>query len=138
MTPADTAARYELPVRVYYEDTDAGGIVYYANYLRFMERARSDWLRARGVHHQQLRAEHGVMLVVTRAYTDYLAPARLDDELVVDVMVARARRASLDLTQQVRHIDGRLLCKADVRAACVHVADQRPCRFPSHVLGAIS
>ena len=129
---------FELKLRVYYEDTDAGGIVYYANYLRYMERARSDWLRAVGVNHHDLRSEHGVMLVVTRAYTDYLAPARLEDDLIVDVALTRARRASLDLQQQVRHIDGQLLCKADVRAACVHVANQRPCRFPSSVLGAIS
>lgn len=132
------ATPFELPVRVYYEDTDAGGIVYYANYLRYMERARSDWLRACGVNHQQLRVEHGVMLVVTRAYTDYLAPARLEDDLVIDVALTRARRVSLDLKQHVKHRDGRLLCQADVRAACVHVADQRPCRFPSSVLGAIS
>ena len=132
------APQFELTARVYYEDTDAGGIVYYANYLRYMERARSDWLRACGVNHQQLRSEHGVMLVVTRAYTDYLAPARLEDDIVIDVTLTRARRVSLDLNQQVRHRDGRLLCRAEVRAACVHIADQRPCRFPPSVLGAIS
>ena len=129
---------FELSLRVYYEDTDAGGIVYYANYLRYMERARSEWLRACGVRHQELRAEHGVMLVVTRAYTDYLAPARLEDELIVDVALTRARRASIDLEQNVKHRDGQVLCRADVRAACVHADSQRPCRFPPSVLGAIS
>ena len=116
---SDTQGQFELPVRVYYEDTDAGGIVYYANYLKYMERARSDWLRHCGVSHQVLKDEHGVMLVVTRAYTDYLAPARLEDDLRVDVVVKRARRVSLDLEQNVRHGDGRVLCQAQVRAACV-------------------
>ena len=132
------APQFELSAPVYYEDTNAGGIVYYANYLRYMERARTDWLRACGVNHQQLRSEHGVMLMVTRGYTDYLAPARHEDNIVIDLTFTRARRASLDLNQQVRHRDGRLLCRAEVRAACVHVANQRPYRFPSSVLGAIS
>ena len=130
--------QFELSAWVYYENIDAGRIVYYANYLRCMERARSDWLRACGISHQQLRREHGVMLMVTRSYTDHLAPARLEDDIVIYVSPTCAPRVCLDLNQQVRHRDGRLLSRAKMRAACVHVANQRPYGFPSSVLGAIS
>ena len=133
----DTSARrFEWPVRVYYEDTDAGGIVYYANYLRFMERARSEWLRAVDVDARRLRDDHGLMMVVTRAYVDYKSAARLDDQLLVSVVLERARRASFDLAQEVSR-DAERLCTAAIRVACVSIAGHRPRPLPSSVLGAL-
>ena len=93
---------YELTVRVYYEDTDAGGIVYHANWLRFFERARTDWLRALGVEHRKLESLEGVLLVVRDLAIDYRQPARLDDLLTVDVRVLHVRRASMRLAQVAR------------------------------------
>lgn len=95
---------YSLRVRVYFEDTDAGGIVYHANYLRFMERARTDWLRAKGVAHTALDAAEQIVLVVRDAQLEFLRPARLDDELQVDVRVLAVRRASIALAQVVTRI----------------------------------
>jgi len=91
-----------MPIRVYYEDTDAGGIVYYANWLRYFERARTDWLRALGFGHRALADEHGVLLVVRDVSVDYRRPARLDDQLVVDVRPVAVRRASCLLWQSAR------------------------------------
>lgn len=93
---------FEMRVRVYYEDTDAGGIVYHANYLRYFERARSDWLRALGAVHTELDAAHGLVFVVRDLAIDYIAPARLDDELIIDVRILEARRASMRLAQVAR------------------------------------
>lgn len=95
-----TATAYTLPIRVYWEDTDAGGIVFYANYLRFFERARTEWLRALGIGQQQLREKAAGMFIVTHARTDYLHPARLDDVLHVSARVQTVGRASLMLHQQ--------------------------------------
>jgi len=119
------------PVRVYWEDTDAGGIVYHASYLRFMERARTEWLRAAGFGQQRLRDEDGVMFTVARLAIEYRAPGRYDDLLEVGVRLARARRASLDLAQAVQHEDGRLLASAEVTVACLDAASLRPCGLPS-------
>jgi len=91
-----------MRVRVYYEDTDAGGIVYYANWLRYFERARTDWLRAMGFGHRALADEHDVLLVVRDVSVDYRRPARLDDELDVDVRPVATRRASCTLWQSAR------------------------------------
>ncbi len=130
------AGEFSISVRVYYEDTDAGGIVYYANYLRFMERARSDWLRSRGVDATRLRDEHSLMLVVARAQIDYKVPARLDDELQVSVAVERIRLVSIELAQQVRR-GTELLASAAVRVGCISAPECRPRPFPSSVLGAL-
>ena len=92
-----TCPAFSLPVRVYYEDTDAAGIVYYANYLRFLERARSEWLRSLGFDHVGLRAGHDAALVVAHVSIDYLVPARLDDRLDVGVELVATRRASFEL-----------------------------------------
>ncbi|MEM7404869.1 MAG: tol-pal system-associated acyl-CoA thioesterase [Pseudomonadota bacterium] len=128
---------FTWPVRVYYEDTDAGGIVYYANYLRFMERARSEWLRALGVSHRELRDANGLQLVVARADTHYRRPAELDDELTVTVKVERVRRASLDLRQDVTRGGDELLCTSRVQVACMDAANHRPRPFPPSVLRVI-
>ena len=117
------------PIRVYYEDTDAGGIVYNANYLRFFERARTEWLRGAGIDHGEL-ADAGLQLVLSRADIRFVAPARLDDELRAGVKVTRVRRASLDLEQRALHLDGQHLCTAFVQVACVATEGLRPRPFP--------
>ncbi len=128
-------ASFEFPVRVYYEDTDAGGIVYYANYLRFFERARTEWLRALGATHQQLEADDGLLFVVRDLSIEYLKPARLDDELIIDVCVAEARRASLTLTQSARRAGStETLVTASVRIAVLRRGASRPAALPDWLL----
>lgn len=132
---------HAIRVRVYYEDTDAGGIVYYANYLKFFERARTDWLRALGIEQRGL-SEQGLLFVVRECAVRFDRPARLDDELQVTVAVADAstdiRRASLRLAQQARRAsDDALLAGGDVRIACIDGATGRPAALPSNVLARI-
>ncbi|MCP5157599.1 MAG: tol-pal system-associated acyl-CoA thioesterase [Ectothiorhodospiraceae bacterium] len=124
------AAPFVWPVRVYYEDTDSAGIVYYASYLRFLERARTEWLRSRGFEHRALAREFAVVFTVSRLGIEYLRPARLDDRLEVTVAVARRGGASITLRQEVRQEDGERLCRADVRIACVDAERLRPCAIP--------
>lgn len=120
-----------MRVRVYYEDTDAGGIVYHANYLRYFERARTDWMRSLGAVHSELDAQHGLVFVVRDLAIDYLAPARLDDELIVDVHVLEARRASMRVVQFAR-LPGREdpLTAAALRIAAIDRGTGRPAGFP--------
>ena len=122
------AHRYTL--RVYYEDTDAGGIVYHANYLRFAERARTEALRQAGIPHARLVEAFNRMLVVRRAELDYALPARLDEELVVITTPLRVGGASVDLQQVVQGLDGTIRAVLMVRLACVGVGDTRPARLP--------
>ena len=125
------APAFEMRVRVYYEDTDAGGIVYYANYLRYFERARTDWLRAIGAVHTELDASHGLLFVVRDLAVDYIAPARLDDELLVDVRVLEARRASMQLAQCARRAgEAQPLVLSSVRVAAIDRGTGRPVGFP--------
>lgn len=120
-----------MRVRVYYEDTDAGGIVYHANWLRWFERARTDWMRALGVEHSRLLAESGVGFVVRDMTIDYRRPARLDEELLVDVRLVETRRASWTLVQQARRVDEtEPLVSARMRIAAVHLATGRPTAIP--------
>ena len=116
-------------MRVYYEDTDAGGIVYYANYLRFMERARSEWLRANGVDVAELADESRLMFTVREIHLDFLRVARLSDNLEVSVSLTRARRVSVELEQTVT-LAGEVLCTAQVRLACVDVDSLKPKPIP--------
>ena len=131
-TPSPVSSEaFSLPVRVYYEDTDAGGIVYHANWLRWFERARTDWLRALGVEHSRMLAETGVGFVVRDMSIDYRRPARLDEELLVDVRLAEARRASWTLAQQARRPgETEPLVSATLRIAAVHLAIGRPTAIP--------
>jgi len=130
------APAFEMRIRVYYEDTDAGGIVYYANYLRYFERARTDWLRSIGAVHSELDASHGLVFVVRDLAVDYVAPARLDDELVVDVRVLEARRASMQLAQCARRADDEApLVLSSVRVAAVDRSTGRPVGFPRWLAG---
>ncbi|MDN3517077.1 tol-pal system-associated acyl-CoA thioesterase [Aquisalimonas lutea] len=111
---------FSWPVRVYYEDTDAGGVVYHANYLRFFERARTEWLRALGVNQDRLRREHGLVFVVHDMKVRFHRPARFDDLLQVTCEVVTARRASAGFRQRIL-ADGRAppLCEAELTVACI-------------------
>jgi acyl-CoA thioester hydrolase len=127
---------FEWPVRVYWEDTDAGGIVFYANYLKFFERSRTEWLRQLGLNQQHLRNETGGMFVVSHTAVDYLQPARLDDELVISTQLQQLGRASLHLHQTAKRGDT-LLCKGVVVVGWVNSQSMRPARMPNPVLDAL-
>lgn len=120
---------FALPVRVYYEDTDAGGIVYYVNYLKFMERARTEWLRALGFDQSLLP----VIFVVRDVQVNYQSPARLDDQLEVQVQLFSQRGARMVFLQQIQR-DTSVLCQAKVEVACVDRESLRPCRLPETLL----
>jgi acyl-CoA thioester hydrolase len=124
-------------VRVYWEDTDAGGVVFYANYLKFFERARTEWLRALGFSQERMRHEEGVMFVVSRTEVNYLRPARLDDELELTVSVRHAGRASMTIAQQAWSA-GELLAEGEIRIGCVDAGTFRPQRIPSPILERIA
>ncbi len=127
-------------IRVYWEDTDAGGIVFYANYLKFFERARTEWLRSLGIAQQAMRAQTGGMFVVSETSARYLQPARLDDELFVTAELQQAGRAVLVLAQQARlgAADGPLLCEATIRIAWVQADSLKPGRIPADILQRLS
>ena len=122
---------FSFPIRVYWEDTDAGGVVYHAAYVCFLERARSEWLRSLGVSQQTLRACDDVVFAVRGMQLDFLAPARLDDALSVLVGVSSLGRASLVFEQRiVRDADARVLLTATVKVACLSAPDFRPRPLP--------
>ena len=121
---------FAWPVRVYYEDTDFGGVVYYANYLRYFERARTEWLRSLGVDHQRLAREDGLQFVVRRAEIDFLRGARLDDELSVTVECTERKRTYLWLRQRALR-GAEPMAAARVQAACVRREDFRPAPIPA-------
>ena len=127
------AAPFVWPIRTYWEDTDAGGIVYYANYLKFFERARTEWLRSLGLEQQRLRERDGTMFIVSQTALQYHRPARLDDLLEVTVGVRHAARASLQLDQQALR-GAELLAEGTVRLACVDAPTLRLRRIPEEIL----
>ncbi len=124
---------FEWPVRVYYEDTDAQGIVYYANYFRFMERARTEWLRALGIDQSALLNDERRMFVVVRTHATFVTPARFNDTLVVTARLAGQTRASFDIEQNVYRDgrDGELLLRGGVKAALLDADSLRPGRVPA-------
>jgi acyl-CoA thioester hydrolase len=128
---------FRWPVRVYWEDTDAGGVVYYATYLKFMERARSEWLRAYGFEQDVLRNEAGVAFVVRRVEVDYLSPARFNDQIEVSVDPQALGRASLSVEQTLTRGATRLV-SARVTLACVDAARFKPVRIPPPILQALN
>jgi acyl-CoA thioester hydrolase len=134
MTARGDAVAFRL--RVYYEDTDAGGIVYYANYLKFAERARTEALLALGIRQTEIRAEHDVVFAVREVAVSYLAPARLEDQLVVTTRVTHLGGASIEMEQDVWR-DEQCLAKCSVRLACLR-PDGRPARLPKPVLAALA
>ncbi|UPG89332.1 tol-pal system-associated acyl-CoA thioesterase [Luteibacter aegosomaticola] len=121
---------FSWPVRIYWEDTDAGGVVYHANYVRFMERCRTEWLRAQGIDQFALRQATGLGFVVREMGLDFLRPARLDDELLVTLAVKERRSASMLFGQEIVRGDTTLL-RATVRVACVNLDAMRPAQIPA-------
>lgn len=139
-----TPMTFEFPIRIYWEDTDAGGIVFYANYLKFFERARTEWLRSLGVGQQALRETAGGLFIVSEAALKYHRPARLDDQLVVTARLHDIGRASLTVTQQAYCLaasDGTperlLLCEGTIRIGWVDAQTLRPGRIPPHLLDTL-
>lgn len=133
------AGHFSWPVRVYYEDTDSGGVVYYANYLRFLERARTEWLRTLGFDQGRLAAERGLLFAVREVHLDLQRPARLDDRLEVTAEVAERRGASLVFAQAVtRAGESEPLCRGRVRVACLAVDGFRPRPLPDDLLAEIA
>jgi acyl-CoA thioester hydrolase len=141
---AGAAPVFRFPIRIYWEDTDAGGIVFYANYLKFFERARTEWLRSLGIGQQALRDATGGMFVVGETTIKYHRPARLDDELLVTATLVDTGRASLTIGQQAlsRHAThtagGNLVhCEGTIRIGWVDAATLKPGRIPPHLLEAL-
>jgi acyl-CoA thioester hydrolase len=135
MTPS-----FVFPIRIYWEDTDAGGIVFYANYLKFFERARTEWLRSLGIQQQALKEESGGMFVVSETQIKYFSPARLDDLLEVTARTAEAGRASLVLAQQAwLTVNGerKLLAECTIRIGWVDSQTLKPGRIPAAILEAL-
>lgn len=131
---------FVFPVRIYWEDTDAGGIVFYANYLKFFERARTEWLRSLGIQQHSLKEKSGGMFVVSETQIKYFSPARLDDLLEVTARTAEAGRASLVLAQQAwLTLDGerKLLAEGTIRIGWVDSQTMKPGRIPAAILEAL-
>lgn len=128
---------FSWPVRIYYEDTDAGGVVYYANYFKFMERARTEWLRSLGFDQRELADGLRLAFVVTEAHARYLKPARLNDDLAVGVTVEAARGARMHFRQEIRR-GGELLCAGEIGAACIDLDTFRPRLIPDDIRAQIS
>jgi acyl-CoA thioester hydrolase len=127
-----TTEPFELPVRVYYEDTDAQGVVYYANYFCFMERARTEWLEAMGIDHVTMMNEDKRILVVSEAHANFLIPARLGDTLIVTARLSRLRRATFEIEQNIYRdgTEGDLLIQGGVTAAYLDADTMKPKRIP--------
>lgn len=129
---------FRLQVRVYYEDTDAGGVVYHTGYIRFFERARTEWLRALGYSQRQLAQEAGVLFSVVEMNVRYLKPARLDDLLEVLARAELSGGASVAFEQEIRNQSGQLLAQGQVRVACLAAGTLKPCRLPAGLAGRMS
>ena len=132
--------RFDWPVRVYYEDTDAGGVVYYANYLKFFERARTEFLRSTGFEQDTLMRDRGIVFAVRSITVEYMKPALFNDELLVSSELAVLRRASMLFEQTISRIGGEraLLCCAQVRIACVDVHRMRPAPLPDELFRSLT
>lgn len=124
---------FSWAVRVYYEDTDAGGVVFYANYLKYFERARTELLRAKGYEQDELMANESIVFAVRSLAVEYLKPARFNQLLQVSAKIKTIKKASLEFTQQITH-DEQLLVTGDVRIACIDVNTMKPKAIPDHLL----
>ncbi|MDH5344295.1 MAG: YbgC/FadM family acyl-CoA thioesterase [Gammaproteobacteria bacterium] len=129
------SAQFEWPIRVYYEDTDLQGVVYYANYFRYMERARTEWLRSLGVEQDRLLSEERKFFVVVDTYAEFLKPALFNEMLVATARLAELARASFLIEQNIyrESVDGDLLCRGRVKAAYVDADTRRPLRVPASI-----
>jgi acyl-CoA thioester hydrolase len=131
---------FSFLIRVYWEDTDAGGIVFYANYLKFFERARTEWLRSLGIEQQRLKETTGGMFVVAQTSLRYLRPARLDDELIVTACMKQSGRASMTIEQQVLLKNNPMnepLCEGVIRIGWVDAASLQPVRIPQNIIESL-
>lgn len=128
---------FKWPIRIYYEDTDAGGIVYHSNYLKYFERARTEMLRSIGVSQQVLLREH-LGFVVRHMEIDFRQGARLDESLVVETRIAQLKRASLNFCQEIVNLEGKVLCKAMVKVACIDTAAMKPKAIPTFMITELS
>lgn len=124
------------PIRIYYEDTDSGGVVYYANYLKFMERARTEWLRAEGFEQDELIANENVIFAVRSVQADYLSPARFNEKLVVNTRVIKKGKASITVEQVVKREED-VLCKAIIKIACLDAKSFKPVVMPINIYNKI-
>jgi acyl-CoA thioester hydrolase len=139
-TSALASPPFRFPLRVYWEDTDAGGVVFYANYLKFFERARTEWLRSLGHEQERLRAETGTVFIVTDTSVRYLRPARLDDLLAVSVRVVHAGRAQMTIAQQAWRQTPQgeeLVADGTIRIGCVDAGTFRPQRIPTAIVQSL-
>lgn len=127
------SALFSLPVRIYYEDTDAGGVVYYANYLKFMERARTEWLRAIGFEQDQLMRDNRIVFAVHKVNIEYLKPAYFNDELRVEVTISQCSKASIMFDQNIIRADHVQICRGQVRIVCVNMRTFFPQAMPAAI-----
>ena len=134
--PASTDT-FSFPIRIYYEDTDTAGVVYYANYLKFFERARTEWLRTMGFGQADMARTDGKAFVVRAASTRYLKPARLDDVLTIHSRITRVGRASLEFSQWCER-DGETLATGQIEVGCVSLDTLRPCAMPGPISARLS
>ncbi|EHN70596.1 tol-pal system-associated acyl-CoA thioesterase [Aliivibrio fischeri] len=128
---------FKWPITIYYEDTDAGGVVYHSNYLKFFERARTELLRDKGVS-QQVMLNESIGFVVKSLQIDFISAARLDEQLIVETLITEIKKVSLTFCQILVNSDGKVLCKATVKVACVDNSVMKPTAIPSFILSEIS
>lgn len=138
MSNSSPIQSFSWPVRVYYEDTDAQGLVYYANYFRFMERARTEWLRALGIEQDELMRIERRLFVVVETQAEFLSPAKFNDELLVTARLTSKARASFELEQLISRKNGDLLIRGRTRAACLNSDTLKPARLPQDLFEGIS
>jgi len=129
--------KFIWPIRVYYEDSDAGGVVYHSNYLNFMERARTEWLRNKGFNQTALKQEYNLIFVLRKISVDYLKPAFFDDLLTITVQIIKIGKASIIMAQQVQR-EAEIICTADVKLASINAVTLRPQAFPSDILNLLN
>lgn len=128
-----TLREFHWPVRVYYEDTDAAGVVYHSNYLKFMERARTEWLRAIGFSQEYLREREGILFVVAAMNIRFRKPAVFDEELNIQSTIKNMNTASLNFIQTITNAQYDIVCNAEVTVACLRADTFRPCRIPDNI-----
>ena len=132
-------SQFVLPVRVYLEDTDAQGVVYNASYFRFLERARTEWLREHGIDHNDMREEEGILLLLVGTEVKFIKPARLDDMLYVTVELSELKGARFVFEQRVRRgePDGEILCRGVAEVACMDIEEHKPRRVPAALMSEL-
>jgi len=130
---SDQSSVFHWPVRVYWEDTDAGGVVYYANYLKYLERARTEWLRRLGYEQDQLIREAGILFAVRRVEIDYLLPARFNDALVVEARIESLSKVALTFRQRILRAPTQVLSEAEVKVVCLDKDSFRPSAIPQDI-----